>query len=178
MKKTTFMLLLGVAATIFSAQTTLAQSAEKASLFSLEAYKAKLTADEADKIALASLNATNSKAFKDFSRYFSDASEIKITTEKEGIFINCLSKGVRNRVFYNNKGRWVNTLRYYAADMLPKDVIALLKNEYAEFTPTNVIEVTVGNKTAHLVTIENKSSWKRIKVVDGEMEVYEQFQKS
>jgi hypothetical protein len=27
------------------------------------------------------------------------------------------------------------------------------------------------------VTIENKTSWKRIRIVDGEMDVYEEYQK-
>jgi hypothetical protein len=31
---------------------------------------------------------------------------------------------------------------------------------------------------AHLVLIENKTSWKRVKVVNGEIEVYEEFDKS
>jgi hypothetical protein len=38
-----------------------------------------------------------------------------------------------------------------------------------------VREINAANKTAYLVTIENAKTWKTIRVVDGEMDVYEDF---
>lgn len=142
-----------------------------------ESAKTLVNSEEADKFALASLKESNIRAYKDFTRFFKNASDIRLSTTTSGIFVSCMMDGIRNRVSYNSKGRWIHTIRHYGEQRLPSDVGNLVKGEYPGFAIFGVTEVNVGNKKAHLVSIENSHSWKRIKVVDGEMEVYEAYDK-
>jgi hypothetical protein len=76
------------------------------------------------------------------------------------------------------KGECLNTIRYYDGSRLPQSVKDAVTAEYAGYSIFGVTEVTVNKKTGYLVKIENDKYWKTIKVVDGETEETEKFQKA
>jgi hypothetical protein len=53
-----------------------------------------------------------------------------------------------------------------------------VKTNYYDYSITTVKEVSTIEGTAYLVTIEFKNNWKVIRVVDKEMDVWEEHQKS
>ena len=133
---------------------------------------------ESDRAAIVNLRALNAKAGKNFEKSFVNATEIKISTQGKHTFVHFMEDGIKNRVHYNKNGWQQSLIRYYSPAHIPakvKEVINELYPDYSIFG--DIVEVTVKDKTAHLVLIENCNSWKRIKVVDGETEVYEAFKK-
>jgi hypothetical protein len=62
--------------------------------------------------------------------------------------------------------------------MLPQSVKDIIKADFAGYSIFGVTEVTVNQKTGYLVKIENEKYWKTIKVVDGETEETEKYQKA
>jgi hypothetical protein len=130
-----------------------------------------------DAASMEELKSINKKAFADFSKHFQGASDIRISNHNKEIFIYFVRDGVSTRVGYDKKGNWHHTIRYYGEDLLPKEVRAIVKSTYYDYNIFSVTEVTVGDKTAHLVNIEDKTSWKTLKIVDGEMEVMQEYTK-
>jgi len=134
---------------------------------------------DADKLALEDIKLTNGKMYQDFTTRFKGATNINMSRNHNAIFISCATGEDFNRITYNKKGRWQNTIRTYDNSKLPENVREQVEYAYPHFEIFGgAIEVHVSNKIAYLVSIEDKKSWKRIRVVDGEMDVYEEYKKS
>jgi hypothetical protein len=52
-----------------------------------------------------------------------------------------------------------------------------VKSTYYDFNIYHIIEPTLNGVTSYLVKMEGKSTWKTVKVVDGEMEEVEEYLK-
>ncbi|MGZ8541331.1 MAG: hypothetical protein ACXWV6_11820, partial [Chitinophagaceae bacterium] len=87
------------------------------------------------------------------------------------------SEDIKSFVYYNNKGVFEFMIRYYNEEKLPADVRHLVKSNYYDFSIYHVTEVTRNNKIAYAVKMEDKTLWKTVKVVDGEMELMEEYSK-
>ena len=135
-------------------------------------------ASESDRAALQNMKKISAKMFDKFSKSFADASDILITPVDGQFRVNCMTNNSKNILYFSKKGKLQQSIRYYKSSMLPQDVVFLVRNDYPEYTiSSEAVEVTVGKKTGHIVTIENCTRIKKLKVVDGEMEVYEEFEK-
>lgn len=91
------------------------------------------------------------------------------------LMVRFFDNDIQTKIFYNRKGNQESMIRYYTEDKLPNEVRRLVKAIYYDFNIFQVIEVTVGRQTAYLVKIEDKSCTKTIRVMNGEMEVIEEF---
>jgi hypothetical protein len=134
---------------------------------------------DADKLALESIKMTSDRMFRDFTKRFKDASGIIVSNDASWHYISCYTDGDLNRIMYNKKGRWNHTIRTFDNAKLPESVRAQIEYIYPRYSIFgSAVEVNVSNRKAFLVLIEDQKSWKRIKVVDDETEVYEEYQKS
>lgn len=131
----------------------------------------------AEKSAAPEVSLINEKAIRDFKKSFKNvqnerwyAADKKFIVKFEVGDINCMA-------LYNRKGNLQHTIRYYQEQHLPRDVRHLVRSSYYDFSIFGVTEVTVQDKTAYLITIQDNNSWKTIKVLDGEMIVTEEFNK-
>jgi hypothetical protein len=120
----------------------------------------------------------NAKALKNFSKTYKKAADAGWFVIKDGYLAQFKQDGITTKVFYDPKGRWVGNLRCYFEDKLPRDIRHLVKSHYYDYNIFYVQEVTVGNATVYLVKIEDKTSFKTIRVQDGEMTETEAFTKS
>jgi len=130
-----------------------------------------------DAASMEDLKTMSKKAFENFSKNFKGATDIHISNKNKEIFVYFQQDGIANRVGYDKKGNWHHRIRYYGEAQLPADVRKIVKSTFYDYNIFGVTEVTVGNKTAHLVNIEDKTTWKTVKVVDGEMEVMHEYTK-
>jgi len=142
---------------------------------------ASYAAAEADLKSLTEMKALSPKMYERFNRDFKAAYDIKVFADKNGktIQINSKTDGDMNRTTFTKKGKFLNNIKHYDFLKLPESIANMINDAYPRWEIFGgVAEVTVFNKMAYLVLIENKTSWKRVKVVDGEIEVYEEFEKS
>jgi len=142
---------------------------------------ASYAAAEADAKSLTEMKTLSAKMYERFNHDFKAAYDIKVFAEKNGktIQINSKTDGDMNRTTFTKKGKFLNNIKHYDFTKLPESIANIINDVYPRWEIFGgVAEVTVMNKLAYLVLIENKTSWKRVKVVDGEVEVYEEFQKS
>jgi len=120
----------------------------------------------------------NARALKQFSKAFKSAANASWYETKEGGFVAKFRQdGIETRANYDHKGNWTGTIRTYTEENLPKEVRHMVKSNYYDYNIFLVQEVTVGNITAYLVKIEDATTLKTIRVIDGEMDVYESYKK-
>lgn len=145
----------------------------------LKSFANKLSTGIEFTAAIEMMNSINKKIARDFSRNFSSASDISIFTDaSSSTLVSCKVDGVQNRITYDKRGNFVSNLRYYDQEGLPKDVRHQVRRTWYDYAIVYVVEVNYNQKTAFVITLEDRSSWKKIKVVDGEMEVMEEFIKN
>ncbi|HKZ65111.1 MAG TPA: hypothetical protein VJ111_02080 [Chitinophagaceae bacterium] len=120
----------------------------------------------------------STKAVKNFTKTFKNAVNANWFVIKNGYLAKFNHNGITTKVFYDPKGRLVGNLRCYFEDKLPRDIRHLVKSHYYDSNIYYVQEVTVGNAIVYLVKIEDKISFKTIRVQDGEMTETEAFNKS
>lgn len=120
----------------------------------------------------------NTKSVKRFTETYKNATDIKWSLLKYGrLMVHFFNDGIQTRIFYNKNGSQAAMIRYYTEDKLPNEVRHLVKTNYYDFNIFLVIEVTVGDQIAYLVKIEDKICTKTIRVMNGEMNVMEDFVK-
>ena len=132
----------------------------------------------ADALALASVKATNSKMYNHFTRNFKAATDIKMRESADHVRINFKLNGISTSAQYSAKGKCQFTISNYDESKLNNAVRESVESAYPGFLVAGtVIEVTVGDKSATLVMIENKREWKRIRINDEGMSIYEEYRK-
>ena len=124
------------------------------------------------------LNDINIKAVQHFMNTYKNAYDIRWTKLKNGFRVYFISDGIQTRIIYTMKGVPESTIRYYTEDKLLYEIRHLIKTKYYDYIISIVTEVDYRGKVAYLVKMENKNSWKTIKVVNSEMEVIEEYSKS
>ena len=120
----------------------------------------------------------STKALKDFTKTFKEAGNATWFDTNDGFMAKFSKEDVETKVFYDRKGRWIANVRNYQENKLPQEIRRMVKSTYYDYSIFLVQEITVGDKTAYLVKIEDKNSIKTIRIVDGEMDEYEAFEKS
>ena len=125
-----------------------------------------------------SANKFSAKAIRNFGKDFKDASAATWTESNEGYTASFAKNGILSRVNYNKKGKWSSTIRYYGEADLPKNVRHIVKSTFYDYSIFGVTEVSLGDKRAYIVVLEDNKSFKRVKVLDGEMIPIDEMQKS
>ncbi|MGC4036845.1 MAG: hypothetical protein QM764_12880 [Chitinophagaceae bacterium] len=120
----------------------------------------------------------HARALKEFSKSFKSITNASWYQMQDGGFVAKFKLGsTETRVDYDKKGRWLATVRTYTESDLPKEIRHMVKSTYYDYNIFLVQEVTVGDKTAYLVKIEDAGTFKTIRVLDGEMDEYENYNK-
>ncbi len=118
----------------------------------------------------------NAKALKDFkSRFSGDATWF---TAKYGIVSYFTQDGYTNRIYYDKNGHWVYSLLNYGENKLDRDVRKAVKINFYDQNITLVKELQTPSGLAYIITLEDKTSIKLLKINrEGEMEIMQEMQK-
>lgn len=125
----------------------------------------------------ASASKVRARAMKDFSRAFKNAPTANWFQMKDGFLARFRENEIETNAYYDLKGRWSGTVRNYGEAQLPKQVRNQVKSMYFDYSIYLVHELTVGNQLVYLVKIQDKDSLKTIRIIDGEMDLYEDYKK-
>jgi hypothetical protein len=138
-----------------------------------------ISSADADKMALESLKAVNTRIFTHFSKNFRNATDIRIRPEANHTQVSFKENGISNSVQYSKNGKWKYSLRTYDESKLSEATRNDVETAYPGFKVFGFVnEVDIYNKKAILVMIENKDSWKRIRVLHNEIDEYESYRKA
>lgn len=124
--------------------------------------------------------AVNARALKHFSREHQNAAGVTWITINDGFRASFILNGVSNKVYYNKKGNWKALLKNYTENKLPFEIRDMVKRAYYDFSINYVDEIlTVESEgiPTYIVHLEDKTSYKFIRVYNGEMGVWKNFKK-
>ncbi|MEO6684109.1 MAG: hypothetical protein ABIN48_14900 [Ginsengibacter sp.] len=119
----------------------------------------------------------NKKILKKFDRNYK-VSEVKWFEVKDGIVANFISDGKSNNIFYDNKGHWAASLKSYTPDHLKPVITNMVKKEYPNYKIDYAHEIETTDdisQPTHVVIIQNSNGCKWIRINDGKMDVYKEF---
>jgi hypothetical protein len=140
-------------------------------------------ASRENSVFLVSINAPDEsnvsmKAIKDFKGRFGAATNEKWFAIRGGFISYFKLNGFGDRVFYDKKGHWQGSLILYNEDGLPHEIRAIVKSQNYDYAITLVEEVETTSGGVYLVHLEDKTSFKIVRVTkEGEMDVMEEFLK-
>src|SRR4051812_2156608 len=109
----------------------------------------------------------NFTAVRDFVRTYPDISNEKWEILKDGYLVSFVLNGVWKKNFYDEKGRWLQSIDQYAETNLPGDVRASVKRIYYDYAITIIQEVNEKRTNldpTYYVHIKYADTFKTIKV--------------
>ena len=123
-------------------------------------------------------NEISTKAVRNFIRDFKNVTDAEWFRSPTGSFVVYFtSDSINSTIYYTKEGEFDLMIRYYNEEKLPREVRHLVKSNYYDFSIYHVSEFQSNDKTAYVVVMEDKTSWKKIKIVDNEMEIIGEFSK-
>jgi len=125
------------------------------------------------------LNEINTHATRDFIQRFNNPANVEWTKCGKGYIVTCTLAAIRSRVAYNAGGNWVYTIKYLTESQMPREVRALVKSSYYDYTITQVEEIVqqINTDPVYLVHMKDDHTWKNVLVGNGEMVVMEEYDK-
>lgn len=118
------------------------------------------------------------KAVRNFVRRFRDISDVTWRQSQSGAAAYFTMNDIRISVYFHKNGDYRCMIRYYREDKLPQYIRHLVRSHYDDYAIFSVAELNENGKTIYDVKIEDKLSYKTIRIIDGEMEVREEFFKA
>ena len=120
----------------------------------------------------------NEKVLKSFNETFSSAEDVKWEEFPTYYTVSFVNAGIRSKVNYDREGNMTGSIRYYAPEMLPLNILNALKKQSSKKKLFGVTEVTAGNEVIYYVKEEDDKNWITLKVdPSGNSEVFEKYKK-
>ncbi len=133
---------------------------------------------EADVKALAGLMKISDILYARFTTEYKNATAISYHEAKKRVMINFKIDDITNRALYTHKGKFLHNIRYYDHRMLDEAIREQVLDAFPRYTIcSGVVEVNALGRKAFIVTIEGKQTWKKVKVLNTEVSVLEDFVK-
>lgn len=115
-------------------------------------------------------------AVRNFEKQFPNVDETWNTRE-DGIRAKFTRDNIRYMVDYDQKGKWVSTIRVFDERDLSVDIRKAVKSTYIDYSIVKVIEVKIGKTLAHFIKMENQSSLLTLHIMNGEITEIENYRK-
>ena len=109
---------------------------------------------------------------------YKNASDVIWIKSDNGFAVYFSNDGIKTRILYNKRGDRLCVIRDYGEDRLPREIRNIVKSVYYDYSIYLVNEVTVEPRTGYVVKVQDKTSLIEVKIVDGVMEVMNEYIKS
>ena len=121
----------------------------------------------------------NDKAVRKFnSTYKKDMPDAKWSIVENGMIASFSKYDVKTNVVYNNKGSWVYTSTYYPASQTPNEITSVMDYAYPKGNILQTIKIEESNLNFYIVELEDKTTFKKISVNNGEVNLIEEYTKT
>ncbi len=114
---------------------------------------------------------------KAFNKDFKNDQDVKWFVEPAIISATFTRDDIKTNVLYDKKGNWLRTVKTYQENKMDPANRDIVKSRYYDDKITQVQEIKEGEMKFYLVYLENESSFKILSIVDGEMNIYQQYKK-
>jgi hypothetical protein len=117
----------------------------------------------------------SAKAIRHFNEAFAGVTGVRWSIVISGYMAQFSIDGVVTRDFYDTKGNWRHTIKYYDGKKLATGIRSLVRSVYYDYAILSVQEIKLSDKIVYLVNIEGDKKGKTIRVCDDEMEVLNDY---
>lgn len=125
------------------------------------------------------INDISTKAVQNFVSNYPEVTDVKWFKSSCGLTGAYFEKdNTRTWAYYDKTGTCQYIIRHYYEEKLAAQIKELLSDKFPGFSIFHISEVTKNEKIAYVVKMQNKTSWKTVKVIGDEMEVVEEYLKS
>lgn len=98
------------------------------------------------------------KMEKSFNEMFPNAAQVKWHQDAGGYLVSFTQAGMQVKIIYSNKGKFIQSLRYYSEKDLPTNILMAVKNKYQGETIYGVTELTTANEVTYHITLAGKDA--------------------
>ena len=126
------------------------------------------------------INNINVTAVRDFVNRFKEQTDARWYKLKDAsLLVKFEVPDISYRVAYSSRGNWVYTIQTYYEKKLPRDVRAIVKSTYYDYSITQVEEIdhADGAGKVYIVHLKDDICWKTVRVYNGEMDLMETLYK-
>jgi len=123
------------------------------------------------------LNEVNSLAARDFHKKYANAENVTWVQGKNGTSVYFTFEGIKMRSTYDKAGRREYTIKYFDETTMPAGLRHLVKSTYYDYSIDHVSEIERNQEISYLVKMQNAMEILTVKVVNGEIAVYEKLNK-
>ena len=117
------------------------------------------------------------KSLKSFNRDFKNDRDVKWFSEPNITTATFTRDEIKTNVVYDNKGHWLRTVKTYQENKLDRSAREIVKSTYFDYHISQIQEIQEGGTKFYLVYLENQNSFKIVAIVDGEMNIYQEYKK-
>lgn len=124
------------------------------------------------------LNEINVRAMRDFVSRYGDVADAAWHRSNDNYIAVFTKDSVQHRVIYTNRGDLSYIMKYYEENRMPRNIRAQVKSTYYDYKIYIIQEIeTPDHPTLYIVNLQGESDWKKVKLIQGEMEVMEEFKR-
>lgn len=120
----------------------------------------------------------NDRAEKNFRKEFKNAYHPSWIEKEDGFRAKFQEHDTKYMVDYDKKGNWVSTILNYDEAQLDSRIAGAVKTAFLGYAIVHVTEIRKGKSVVYLVKIDNQKLLKTVRVINGELDVYESYIKS
>ena len=121
------------------------------------------------------------KALKDFANTYRNVTDEKWIQVNDGFIVRFNSEGIKTNISYDKKGNWVASIKNYGEENLLHDIRHIVKSSYYDYTILGIQEVETIDSygvPTYIVSMENKKQIKVVRIYEGNMEAWKEFNRS
>jgi len=179
MKKTLLLIAVGcISAALISGHLCAQDQKDQTALASSATVKAPSATAAGTSSANTASSTISLRAMKDFKSRFTNAKDELWFPINTGFVAYFKEDGFQQRIYYDKKGRWEASMRDLTEKQLPRDVRAIVKSSYYDFTITLARVIEVPDHKVYIIHLEDENNILIVRVSEfGEMDVLEEFTK-
>ena len=119
----------------------------------------------------------NERAKINFTREFKYIRGEKWVEKDDGYRARFDNSGINYMVDYDKKGNWSSTIKNYDESHIDSRIADAVRTAFPGYSIIHLTEIKKGKVIVYLVKIDNQKLLKTIRMIDGEIDVYEAYTK-
>ncbi|HEX7903981.1 MAG TPA: hypothetical protein VF487_08895 [Chitinophagaceae bacterium] len=123
----------------------------------------------------------NHKALKNFSNQYKQVRNVSWEKLRNGFFARFVSDDIRATIYYDNKGNWLGSIKYYGEEKLAHEIRQIVKSTYYDYNIIGIQEVVTVDSPdvpTYIITMEDRKHVKLLRICNREMEVWKEMNKT
>jgi hypothetical protein len=124
------------------------------------------------------LEGVSPRTLKNFADAYKNVKGESWMKTKDGFCVRFNSDGIRFAIYYDKKGNWAGSIKYYGEENLLREIRHIVKSTYYDYNIVYTQEIETADSEGiptYLVCVDDKTKIKMIRIFDGEMSVWKEY---